>query len=157
MDDEHKALVAGLMVGTMTDLNTIDNMITSPSSTLGKRAAVVRNDLEKFVAAEAELKRAQQPQIPRHVPNLPPPPVPRLAEPIMVGEKGILPEKDQFEFDFDKRAKYQDILNAIERIEQRLEETFDDLFEQLDAIETKLDLPRPKREYKKKAVGIPNS
>jgi hypothetical protein len=171
MEEDHKALVAGIMLGTMSDLNKIDGMITSSSSTLGKRAEVVKNDLAKFLATTTSSPVVSQPQVQ--------PPVIQPTQPQATSQVNFMQvvgsvtpidpatittsypikveDTPQLEFDFDKRAKYQDLVYKIEDMEDRMNDTFDELFEKLNEISQKLDAaPKPKREYKKKVDGSQN-
>ena len=151
----------GMMGSIFGELKQIDNMITSPSSTLGKWSDSVREELTKIANAgiphvpapmatliAQPAASVQQQAVPQPAPQIYQPQV--VAVPVQV-QKPV--DTDQFEFDFDKKARYIEVVDAIESLKLKVEA----LDDKLDVIISLLKTSAPITEKNKKKVsGIQN-
>lgn len=147
MEPDHKELLIGLLGSTYGDLRKLDESIIGSSSTLNRRSEVLKQELTKVLAVPA----AMQPQIPpQMVPVQPPiqqPPQVQIAPPVQF-TPAVPSDPNQLEFDLEKRAKYDDIVNRLDEIDVKLANI-------VKLIEG-LNQPKPTivREKKKKVSGI---
>lgn len=150
MEPDHKELLIGLLGNTYGDLRKLDESIIGSSSTLNRRSEALKQELTKVLASPV----AMQPQLPpQMVPVQPPiqqPPQVQVAPPVQFTPQ-VPVDPNQLEFDLEKRAKYDDIVNRLDEIDVKLANI-------VKLIEG-LSQPKPAitREKKKKVSGITQS
>lgn len=143
---DHKDLVLGLMGSTFGDLKKLDDSITSTSSTLGRRSDVVKQEMQKMVASViTQTVPTQPPQMqPIYVPQ------PQVQAPVHVAVTAVTPEPtNQMEFDFNRAARYEELIEVIEKLEKKI----DQLSSKIDELNAprKVSAPKPQ----KKKIDIP--
>lgn len=131
MEQEHKHLLIGLIGSTFGDLKKLDDSIISQSSTLGRRSEAIKQELAKVVATNVR---------PQPVIAVPTNPVPQFVPPPQIFntpapqvqpqvESQSQPVNDfQLELDFDRKARYVEVVDALHVVENKI-----------DALDKKLD------------------
>ena len=149
-EPDHKDLVLGLLGSTFGDLKKLDDSITSTSSTLGRRSDVVKQELQKMVATTLNQRSPSSPPQPIFQPQIFQPPV--QMQPITVPQSEPPVPTNQLEFDFNRAAKYDDLIEIIERLEKKIEA----LDKKIDSLSTSArKTPTTKPVKKKIDVPVP--
>jgi len=138
MDKNELDLVVGLMGSTFGELKQLDSSIIGASSTLNRRSEEVKKQLAEVIKQGLP----PQPQV-QQIPQWSPPQVqqiPTISQPQQIAPV-VQPVSDpnQFEFDFSKVTKYEDIIAEISEVKKEIK-----------AINEKLDILLQK---KKKVTG----
>ena len=125
MEQDHKELLIGLIGSTYGELKQLDASIIGSSGTLNRRSDEVKNELAKIMNTV--------PQQPRPVPSYNPPAPVAASQPppgavnlpyIQPNEpqiEKIQPNNDQFEFNFDRKVRYEDIENKLIEMEIKID------------------------------------
>jgi len=125
MEQDHKELLIGLIGSTYGELKQLDASIIGSSGTLNRRSDEVKNELAKIMNTV--------PQQPRSAPSYnPPAPIaaPQLSpgtvhlpyiQPTEIQVEKIQPNNDQFEFNFDRKVRYEDIENKLTDMEIKID------------------------------------
>ena len=125
MDQDHKELLIGLIGSTYGDLKQLDASIIGTSSTLNRRSDEVKNELAKVINTIPQQPRpAPSYNLPAPVAAPQPPPgavhipyIPQVETHIEIKQ----PDNDQFEFNFDRKVRYEDIENKLADMEVKLD------------------------------------
>jgi len=169
MEPDHKSLLIGLIGSTFGDLKKLDDSIVSRSSTLTRRSDDVKQELVKVMSANFNSQPVaiptnpviqpvvpQQPQV-VHIPQ------PAVNTPPVVVQQPFVVNDPQLEFDFDKKARYIEVVDALKAVEVKmdlLDKKLDKLLDVLTSQEPKVARQRKKAaqqiqvEEKKKVPGI---
>lgn len=151
MEPSPRDLVIGLLGSTYGEIKKLDDMITAPSSTLGRRSGDVKKELENVIKGLPPPPDVPILQRIEHPPQIIPAAVPEMvivpSQPVL-HEAPALPKDDsQLEFDFNRQAKYNDIVDELQKIHSVL-----------SSINSKLDwIAKNTPERKKKVPGIVDS
>lgn len=131
MEPDHRELLIGLMGSTYGEMKKLDDSIIGSSSTLGRRSDKVKQEITnilKNVAPPPDVPALQMvnQQMHQQQAQQPPPqpiyvPAPEIAQqPIQQPEPQPVNDPGQLEFDLNKVAKYDDILNYLYTVTDRL-------------------------------------
>jgi hypothetical protein len=161
MEPDHKELLIGLIGSTYGELKRLDDSIIGTSSTLGRRsdqakqeltnilrgtqpkpdvpALQIIHDQEVKAAAEAALANPPTSYVPPAPADATYRPVVEASAPLpganaTFNPTAVFVETGQLEFNLERVAKYQDILDAIETTNGRLaalKQTIDIILERL--------------------------
>ena len=158
MEPDHKELLIGLLGSTYGEMKKLDDSIVGSSSTLGKRSEKVRQELTNVIKNALPppdvpiLQRInpviasappviQQPVVYQPAPQ---PVVQQEYQPIGVNapiQQVLEPvDPNQLEFDLDKRANYDDVMNYLYTITDRLNKIED----KIDRLLKNTELPKKK-------------
>lgn len=153
MEQSEKELVLGLLGSTFGELKQLDDSIVGTSSTLGRRSNDVRLELQKMVNAN-------------FTPPPPPPAIPIAQSPTPSNAYATIPathvvvempkveaprvDNNQLEFDFDRKARYVEVVDALQTVSARLDNIDSKLDTILELICKSESIPQVKRPYKKK-------
>jgi len=117
MEQTPKDLAISMLGGMFHEMKALDDAIIGPSSTLNRRSDEIKKELTKMVAS------------PNPQPSLVNPPqqeqVIQNVAPVQHSAPVQVPQKDgemQLEFDLNKAARYEDILEAISKLEKLVRE-----------------------------------
>lgn len=162
MEPGHKELLIGLIGSTYGELKRLDDSIVGSSSTLVRRSEEAKRELANVMKGALPkqdvplLQAIAQPQpippqaVPTNLPVqpfIPPQPQVVYSPPVMVNQNieqpqpVSKPDDGQLEFDLNKVAKYDDVINEINRIETKLNKVLDIL----ESINNKLPGPKKNR------------
>ena len=146
MEPDHKELLIGLIGSTYGELKRLDDSIIGTSSTLNRRSDQAKQELTNILKGvqpkqdvpalqiihDQEVKAAAEAAIANPPTNyVPPAPAEATYRPVV---EVSLPEAGQLEFNLERVAKYQDILDAIEITNGKLaalKQTLDIILERL--------------------------
>jgi hypothetical protein len=176
MEQDHKSLLIGLIGSTFGDLKKLDDSIVSRSSTLTRRSDDVKQELVKVMGTNFRPQPVAVPTNPVIQPVVPsqpqvviPPPQavtpPQFipSTPVPIVQEEIRVNDPQLEFDFDKKARYIEVVDALKVVEVKidsLDKKLDKILEILNSQEPKIARQRKKAtqpiqvEEKKKVPGI---
>lgn len=156
MEPDHKELLIGLLGSTYGELKRLDDSIVGSSNFLTTRRNEIKHELENVVkgalAPKGDVPILQAIQPPPPQPVFPPPPVysnptPQAYAPQQVEQTTLPTDPNQLEFDLNKVTRYEDIINAIDK-----------LYDKVNRLEDKIDtLIKNSQSPKKKATGLVES
>jgi len=136
MDPKEKELLISLIGSTYGELKRLDDSIIGTSSTLSRRSEQAKSELANILKGNAvkpdvPILQAVQPALAQL-----PVQIPVFNHPQQMGVMQMAPplpqEPDnQLSFDFDKKARYDDVIVEIERLERKLDKVIE-LLERLD-------------------------
>jgi len=152
MEPDHKELLIGLLGSTYGEMKKLDDSIVGSSSTLGKRSEKVKQELTNVIKnalppPDVPILQRINPAI-NAVPSIPvPQPEPQFfAQPVQqIQPVQPLFDPNQLEFDLNKVAKYDDVMNYLYTITDRLnkiEDKIDKLLKNGDLPKKKVNLPQ---------------
>ena len=171
MEAEHRELLIGLLGSTYGEMKKLDDSIMGSSSTLNRRSEKVKQELTNIIKNVAPppdvqiLQRINQEQPPvQPVPQYQP-----AQQPVIVNENQWIPQQpitevftsptepaidtNQLELDLDKHAKYDDVMNYLYTITERLNKIED----KIDKLIKNGSLPKVSEPLPKKKVSQSNS
>ena len=136
MDPKEKELLISLIGSTYGELKRLDDSIIGTSSTLSRRSEQAKSELANVLKGNAAkpdvpILQAVQPALTQL-----PVQMPVFNHPQQMGVMQMAPplpqEPDnQLSFDFDKKARYDDVIVEIERLERKIDKVIE-LLERLD-------------------------
>lgn len=134
MDPKEKELLISLIGSTYGELKRLDDSIIGTSSTLSRRSEQAKSELANVLKGNAV--KPDVPILQAVQPALTQLPVPVFNHPQQMGVMQMTPppplEPDnQLSFDFDKKARYDDVIVEIERLERKIDKIIE-LLERLD-------------------------
>jgi len=175
MEPEHRELLIGLLGSTYGEMKKLDDSIMGSSSTLNRRSEKVKQELTniiKNVAPPPDVQILQrinaqpQPLPPQPVEYNQPVPEPQwipsqpvndivVSQPITVNE---IVDPNQLEFDLNKSAKYDDIMNYLYTVTDKLNK-IEDKIDKLIKNNTlsKVTEPTPKKKVTQSVSGLVQS
>jgi len=154
MEPDHKELLIGLLGSTYGEMKKLDDSIVGSSSTLGKRSEKVKQELTNVIKnalppPDVPILQRINPAITGAPPVPAPQPAPQSdyqffsqsvqqAQPVQPEQPPSDP--NQLEFDLNKVAKYDDVMNYLYTITDRLNKIED----KIDRLLKNGDLPKKK-------------
>lgn len=152
MEPDHKELLIGLLGSTYGELKRLDDSIVGSSNFLTTRRNEIKQELENVVKntiaskPDVPILQAIQPSVPQ--PVFPQPVVfDNTPTQIAPTSNQLTQDPNQLELDLYKVTKYEDIINAIDK-----------LYEKVNRLEDKIDtLIKNTNTPKKKAPGLVES
>ena len=151
MEPDHKELLIGLLGSTYGEMKKLDDSITGSSSTLARRSDKVKQELTnilKNIAPPQDVPALQRinPAINQQMYQQPEPQLaPVVVQPAPTTIQQELPpqlvsDPGQLEFDLNRVTKYDDIMNYLYTITDKLNKIED----KIDKIVKSDDLPKKK-------------
>ena len=146
MEQDHKELLIGLIGSTYGELKQLDASIIGSSGTLNRRSEEVKNELAKIINTVPQQPRpapSYNPPAPVVAPQ-PPPGAVHLPyiQPIDTHIEIKQPDNDQFEFNFDRKVRYEDIENKLIDMEIKIDKQIS-IIE--DILKELTNSPKPKK------------
>jgi hypothetical protein len=158
MEPNHKEILISLLGSTYGELKRLDDSIVGSSKFLTSRRDELKHEIESIVKGapaskpDVPILQAIEPtlQANHHVPAptvqtfVPPPQPVQIQQPV---QQQILSDPNQLELPLDKATRYEDIINSIDK-----------LYEKMNKLEDKMDLVlKNLNAPKKKAPGLNQS
>jgi len=151
MEPDHKELLIGLLGSTYGEMKKLDDSIVGSSSTLSKRSEKVKQELTNVIKntlppPDVPILQRINPAINgaplMPAPQLAPQPEPQLVAQLIQQVQSVqIPiDPNQLEFDLNKAAKYDDVINYLYTITDRLNKIED----KIDKLLKNGELPKKK-------------